>query len=379
MSGEDRFEILLTPEIGDGVNTHVQKFIDSSPDGLKLEAKQVPHVETALELLADGHGDMVPVSGEWWYDNRSREFSAALVLPRREPTRVLVGEDKPEYIPKNGIIVADCEVLRRQMLRLRNDLNIKLPSDFENIPGDVFERVEWLENIRENGEIDGFITTRTLHSSLKNKPRRHTLGMQRKDDARSRFIPIPLEGYTVMLTRKDFPASRFSKVIDMGAALSLRLELTVLDSIESNMRDKIGLVIEQRKIRSIMQDVGNRGKSIGSENPLKEWKTFSGGENVQGPKDSDPRIDVILETISSDGSVTTSVERIFPIGESHSGIQTLVVNWQQILKISREIPEEEKRGRMKQLMDDYIDDLVEKGRLSEDRIYSPLFKEEDYQ
>ena len=54
---------------------------------------------------------MVPVSGEWWYDNRSREFSAALVLPRREPPGFLVGEDKPEYVPKNGIIVADCEVL----------------------------------------------------------------------------------------------------------------------------------------------------------------------------------------------------------------------------------------------------------------------------
>lgn len=379
MSGEDRFEILLTPETGDGVSTHSQKFIDSSPDGLNLVAKHVPHLETALELLVDGHGDIVPVSGEWWYNNRSRNFSAALVLPRREPTRVLVGEDKPEYIPKNGIIVADCEVLRRQMLRLRNDLNVKLPSDFVNIPDDVFDRVEWLENIRSSGEIDGFITTRTLHSSLSNKPRRHTLGMQRKDDARSRFIPLPLEGYTVLLTRKDFPASRFSKVIDMGAALSLRLELTVLDSIESTMKDKIGLIIEQRKIRSIMQDVGNRGKSIGSENPLKEWKTFSGGETHQGPKDSDPRIDVILETISSDGSVTTSVERIFPIDESHSGIQTLVVNWQQVLKIARETPEEEKRGRMKQLMDDYIEELVTKGRLSEQRVYAPLFKEEDYQ
>ena len=379
MSGEDRFEILLTPETGDGVSTHSQKFIDSSPDGLNLVAKHVPHLETALELLVDGHGDIVPVSGEWWYNNRSRNFSAALVLPRREPTRVLVGEDKPEYIPKNGIIVADCEVLRRQMLRLRNDLNVKLPSDFVNIPDDVFDRVEWLENIRSNGEIDGFITTRTLHSSLSNKPRRHTLGMQRKDDARSRFIPLPLEGYTILLTRKDFPASRFSKVIDMGAALSLRLELTVLDSIESTMKDKIGLIIEQRKIRSIMQDVGNRGKSIGSENPLKEWKTFSGGETHQGPKDSDPRIDVILETISSDGSVTTSVERIFPIDESHSGIQTLVVNWQQVLKIARETPEEEKRGRMKQLMDDYIEELVTKGRLSEQRVYAPLFKEEDYQ
>ena len=33
---------------------------------------------------------------------------------------------------------------------------------------------------------------------------------------------------------------------------------------------------------------------------------------------------------------------------------------------------------MKQLMDEYIDELVNEGRLSEDRIYAPLFKEEDH-
>ena len=55
MSGEDRFEILLTRETGDGVSTHAEKFIDSSPDGLNLVAKHVPHLETALELLVDGH------------------------------------------------------------------------------------------------------------------------------------------------------------------------------------------------------------------------------------------------------------------------------------------------------------------------------------
>ena len=378
MSVEDRFEILICPETGDGVSTHAQKFIDSSPDGLDLVAKHVPHLETAIDLLLDGHGDIVPVSGKWWFENRIKELSAGLVLPRREPTRVLVGEDKPEYIPKNGVIVADCEILRRQMIRSRKDLNVQLADDLEGIPDDVFERVEWLENLRMNREIDGFITTRTLHSSLSSKPRRHTLGMQRQDDARARFIPVPLEGYTVLLTRKDFPASRFSKVIDVGAGLSFRLELTVLDTIEENMRDKIGLIIEQRKVRTILQDVGNRGKSLGSENPLREWKTFSGGEEHQGPKDSDPRIEIILETVSKDGSVTTSVERIFPIDESHTGTQNLVFNWQQILKIAKETPEEEKRGRMKQLMDDYIDELVTGGRLSEDRIYSPLFNEDDH-
>ena len=378
MTEEDRFEILLCPEVGDGVSTHAKKFIDSSPDGLNLIEKQVPHVETAIELLIDGHGDMVPVSANWWYNNRVKGLSSNLVLPRREPTRVLVGEDKPEYIPKRGIIIADCDIVQRQLIRSRSDIKVMLPEDLDGAPEDVFERVEWLEGLRVDGEIDGYTTTRALHSSLPSRARRHTLGMQRQDDTRSRFIPVPLEGYTVLLTRDDFPISRFSKVIDAGAALSLRLEMTILDSIDENMLDKIGLMVEQRKVRTILTDVGNRGRTLGFENPLNEWKTFTSVSQAQGPKDSDPRIDIILETVSKDGMVTTSVERIFPLEESHSGAHNLVFNWNQLLMVMREVPEADKRGRMKELMDNYIDDLVSKGRLSEDRIYSPLLKDEDH-
>jgi len=378
MTEEDRFEILLCPEVGDGVSTHAKKFIDSSPDGLNLIEKQVPHVETAIELLIDGHGDMVPVSANWWYNNRVKGLSSNLVLPRREPTRVLVGEDKPEYIPKRGIIIADCDIVQRQLIRSRSDIKVMLPEDLDGAPEDVFERVEWLEGLMVDGEIDGYTTTRALHSSLPSRARRHTLGMQRQDDTRSRFIPVPLEGYTVLLTRDDFPISRFSKVIDAGAALSLRLEMTILDSIDENMLDKIGLMVEQRKVRTILTDVGNRGRTLGFENPLNEWKTFTSVSQTQGPKDSDPRIDIILETVSKDGMVTTSVERIFPLEESHSGAHNLVFNWNQLLMVMREVPEADKRGRMKELMDNYIDDLVSKGRLSEDRIYSPLLKDEDH-
>jgi hypothetical protein len=378
MTEEDRFEILLCPEVGDGVSTHAKKFIDSSPDGLNLIEKQVSHVETAIQLLIDGHGDIVPVSANWWYNNRVKGLSSNLVLPRREPTRVLVGEDKPEYIPKRGIIIADCDIVKRQLIRSRKDIKVMLPEDLGEAPEDVFERVEWLEKLRQEGDIDGYTTTRALHSSLPSRARRHTLGMQRQDDTRSRYIPVPLEGYTVLLTREDFPISRFSRIIDAGAALSLRLEMTILDSIEENMLDKIGLIVEQRKVRTILTDVGNRGRTLGFENPLTEWKTFTSVSESQGPKDSDPRIDIILETVSKDGMVTTSVERIFPLEESHSGAHNLVFNWNQLLMVMREVPEADKRGRMKELMDNYIEDLVSKGRLSEDRIYAPLLKEEDH-
>ena len=378
MSSEDRFEIMVYPETGDGVSTHARKFIESSPDNLQLIAKEVPDISTAIELLLDGHADMVPVSGKWLYENRGNDFSSALVLPRREPTRVLVGEDKPEYIPKNGIIVADCELIRRQLLRLRPDLDVRMISEYEIKFEDVFNRVNWLEELRVNNEINGYVTTRTLHSGLSTRVRRHTLGIQRQDDARSRFVPTPLEGYTILLTRSDFPASRFSKVIDFGASLSLRIEQSILDSIDKKTHGKIGLLVEQRKVRSILQDHGNRGRFLDTESQIKEWKSFTNKEEGSSTKDSDSRIDIILETLSKDGMVTTSIERIFPTDESHTGAQNLISTWEKLIQIAQEKPEEEKRGRMKKFMDDYIEYMLNEGRLSQDRIYSPLFREDNY-
>ena len=96
MSEKGRFEILLCPEMGDGVHTHVKKLIDNHPDSMTLVEKQVPHIESAIELLREGHGDLVAASGRWWFENRDKDLTATVVLPRRDPTRVLVGEDKPE-------------------------------------------------------------------------------------------------------------------------------------------------------------------------------------------------------------------------------------------------------------------------------------------
>ena len=378
MSGEDRFEILVYPETGNGVSTHIRKFIDSSPDNLKLILKEVPDINSAIELLIDGYADIVPVSGDWLYNNRNNRLSSSLVLPRREPTKVLVGENKPEYVPKNGIIVADSELIKRQLLRLRPDLDVRQISDYQIEFNNSFDQIKWLEDLRIRDQIDGYVTNRTLHSSLPSKVRRHTLGVQRQDDVRSRFVPMPLDGYTILLTRSDFPASRFSKVIDFGASLCLRIEMSILDSIELDTHKKIGLFVEQRKIRSIMQDHGNRGRFLEPESQVSEWKSFTAKEEDRNAKDSDSRIDVVIETLNKDGSVTTSVERIFPTEESHTGTQYFISTWAKLVSIAKEKPEEEKRGRMKKFMDDYIDELLTAGRISEDRIYSPLLKEDDY-
>jgi hypothetical protein len=365
---EGRFEILLCPELGDGVHTHVQKLIDNHPDGLVLVEKQVPHLETAIQLLREGHGDMVAASGRWWFENRSSDLVASVVLPRREPTRVLVSEDKPEYIPKGGIIIADCEIVRRQMIRLRKDIQVSLPNEFGDAPEGVFERTLWLEELRQNSSIDGYIIPRALHASLPFRTRRHTLGMQRENPERSRFIPVPLDGFTVLISRQDFPVGGLAEITDVGAAFSLRLEMMILDNIDEDMHHKVALMVEQRKVGTILREAHRTGDDLANRGMVTDKDEI---------KSSKTRIDIALETVNKDGTVTAGVEKVFPPAESHSATLTVLNNWNSILDIMRGTPEEETRGRMKELMDIYIDELVSKGRLSEDRIYSPLIKEDD--
>ncbi len=367
MEEKGRFEILVCPENGDGVHNHIMKMVEAGVSGIKLETREVPHVESAVELLLDGHGDMVAVSGSWWYANRSKDLDASIILPRREPTRVLVSEDKPEYIPFKGIVIADCEIVRRQFIRARPDVKVKLIEDFD-VPEGV-DHISWMEDERLAGRIDGYILPRSVHANLSFRTRRHTLGLQRDNPERYRFVPIPLDGYTILLSRKDFPAKSFSQVVDAGAAVSLRLEMMLLDNIDEKMHDLIGLMVERRKVGTVLREASKAGDDLANRSIINPKGEVKGSSN---------RIDIVLETISKDGTITASVERVFSPEESHSSTIVLINEWENLLEIMRETPEEEKRGRIKELMDIYTNGLIEDGRISEDRINEPLFKSDDH-
>ena len=53
MNEDGRFEILVYPENGDGVNTQTTKLAQRDIDGIDLVIREVPHVESAIELLID--------------------------------------------------------------------------------------------------------------------------------------------------------------------------------------------------------------------------------------------------------------------------------------------------------------------------------------
>ena len=362
---EERFEILVCPEDGSGAHSQTMKLVENPNTGLNLIAKEVPHYETAVELLDDGKCDMIAVSGHWWYANHNRNLRADIVLARREPTKVLVCEDKTEYIPKKGIIVVDSELLRRQMLRSRPDLEIILVYDMEDAPTECIERATWLEDKRLDGEIDGYVVKRSVHSALPFRSRRHTLGIQRDNPERFRFVPQPLEGFTLFLTRPDFPVKKFSQVIDAGAALSLRMEMMILDHVDSEMHDRLGLMVEQRKVATVLKEARRAGEDLSLKGIVTDKGVVRHGNT---------RIDIVMETLNPEGTVTASVEKVFPPEESHSAILNLLHDWNSLLSVMTDTPQEETRGRIKELMDAYVDKMVGHGAMDPDKIGDPMME-----
>lgn len=365
MNEDGRFEILVYPENGDGVNAQTNKLAQRDIDGIDLVIREVPHVESAIELLIDGHADMAAVSAKWWYENRQDNLTASIVLPRREPTKVLVCEDKVEYLPKNGIVLADCELSKRQMLRARPDVKTMLASELEDLPDKIIDRLSWMEDKRNSGEIDGYIISRSLYSLLPSRTRRHTLGLQRDNVERFRFIPTPLEGYTVFITRMDFPAHNLLEIIDAGAAISLRIEMMILDHIDNDKHEKIGMYVEQRKVGTVLREADKKGDGHSRDSIV----------SMKGDVKGDSRIDMILETLDKSGKVTASIEKVFPPEEIHTSSLVLVKNWNTLIQILSEIPEEEKRSRIKEMMDKYTEDMVSEGRISADKIGLPKFND----
>ena len=83
---------------------------------------ELPHMEVAIESLKSGTADMLAMSIEQWKSLDVEGLKISAFLPRREPTWVLVGDDKPEYLPLNATVICPKKLIKRQLIRMRPDL-----------------------------------------------------------------------------------------------------------------------------------------------------------------------------------------------------------------------------------------------------------------
>jgi hypothetical protein len=281
-----------------------------------------------------------------WREFNVEGLSIVGILPRREPTWVLVSNDKPEYLVSQAIVICDHELLRRQMRRLRSDLKLVTSEEFATMIGksDVYanldeeDKIHWIEECRQDELLEGYIVARGEHAALKFKARRHTLGLQRENPERTHFVPPPLYGFTLLVARKGFPATTVAPMVDSGAILSHRIEAGLLDSLPEHLHGIIGIFVEQRKFKTVLKEAQRRGDDFTNEVFLNserakaqsgpsKWKQSVPRKEVP----TTPRIEMKVETLNYEGTVSASVERICTIEESHMGMVNVLKEFEILL------------------------------------------------
>ena len=135
--------------------------------------------------------------------------------------------------------------------------------------------------------------------------------------------------------------------------------MMILDHVDSEMHDKLGLMVEQRKVATVLKEARRAGEDLSIKGIVSDKGVVRHG-NI--------RIDIVMEALNSDGTVTASVEKVFPPEESHSAILNLLNDWNSLLSVMTDTPQEETRGRIKELMDEYVDKMIGHGAMDPDKI-----------
>ena len=336
METSERLVILTTPSRNDGVRLHIERAVQTHGKNQDLLLKQLPHMQTAVETLKGGTGDIVAMSALDWKKYDVQGLNIVGLLSRKEPTWVLVSDDKPEYLEKGALVLCDHELLQRQMKRMRPDLQLermeetvkRLKAEADVAELDEEEIWPWIEDQRLQGNLDGFIVPRAVHAGHRMKGRRHTLGLQRDrtENNRERFIPPPLYGFTLLVSRKGFPKDNVRNMLDPSAELAYRLEASLMESIDPKLRPIVGAYIEQRKISTLLKKASEEGDETLLDtlvNPNKNRAAYKSG----------PRVEMLIETLTSDGTVTAACERIVQPENSQMGLVTLLKEFMDLLSV----------------------------------------------
>lgn len=348
MESGERLVVLTTASQQDGTRSQIEKAVSTHGKQRDLSLKQLPHVEAALEALRTGHGDIVALSAFDWRQQDVTGLMVAGVLSRKEPTWVLVGPDKPEYLPKNATVVCEHELLRRQMLRLRADLELISREELAQRSGeqthfanlDELDCWPWVEDKLLQGHVSGFIVPRAVHNDARMKSRRHTLGLQRDptEQERERFIPPPLHGFTLLVTRQGFPFQTIVNMTDPSAYLAWRLETSMLEGLDPELQSITGLHVEQRKLRTIIKSAKTEGDGmvlealVDPENPRK--KAIRGG----------PRVEIMIEALSPEGTITASCQRIAAAENAHLAMVNVLKEFTHLVTLMTADHQAMKRG-----------------------------------
>ena len=309
-------------------------------EDLEISFESMEDFPQAIAELSDAKLDVIalPANIAISFSAKIAEMGCEILGARtpRQPSMVLVSSNRLPYQPKSAIIVTDSELVKRQLLRARPDLIILGASEIEGFSpehsGDPISRSKFLADSLDNDLIQGFVISRSEYDNSGQSERRHSLTSQPEDRGGSHFLPRPFSDLIAIVGRAGFPRSISSRLTEPEGNTALWIQSRVISSLPPEMHEKIGIQVRHRQVGTLLRQA-ERDRDL----VLGDSCIDPDGEI----KESTVRVEIRVETISSDGRRTIGLDRITRLSDYEFSTVAFINDWSQLLlETTRNVPKD---------------------------------------
>ena len=326
----NRIRLLCIDDDDDYASTHIKKWMETQPlEEIEIIVGFESELSNGLVKLDNGDVDLMAISAQAWFANENRGNTVvATAIPRRDENHILVANDRPHHLPHKSIILAENRLQRRQLRRYRSDFRVLDPmafADMANLTPNTNSKLEfqsWMEDLRATKIITGYVTERHLFSKANIDSRRHMLHTKSREGA-ARFIPSPLQGLTLLISREGFPKSLSEKIGDFESMTAWTCEQIILEEIDSELHDRIGILVRHRQIPSLLNQADEE------KDLLRSTSLLDGEGNII---DKTSMVEILLEILDKKGERTLLLEKLVAIEDVTIHTRLMIAEWKSMLK-----------------------------------------------
>ena len=144
----------------------------------------------------------------------------------------------------------------------------------------------------------------------------------REDSAR--FLPSPLNGLTLLISRGGFPKSLSEKIGDSESLTAWTCEKIMLNHIDPQIHDKIGMIERHRQIPSLLNQAEQEKDLLRSTTLLNPE-----GEIVH----TSSLVEILIEIVGRTGERTLLLEKLVEKEDVETHVRLLISEWENMLDL----------------------------------------------
>ena len=316
------------------VDLYMEKFFDSeeAPEQ-EIDVKNYDTLTQTLKELESGELDLLAMPAELLHGKQLQMYNANCEVlgarTPRTPNMILVSENKLQYQPKSAIILSDSKLVRRQLRRARKGLRVLSTKAFieinerEEIFEDELEKYSWMEKLRLNEDIDGYIIPRVIYSEVDINCRRHSLLPDPHNFGDSHYLAHPYSDLVVIVGRKKFPKSISELFTETEGDTIWKIQNYFLSSLDEEQLQTMGVLVRHRKLSTLMIQA-EKHRDLTMEQSFHDLE----GEVIT----NEVLVELRIEKISNDGKRTISLHRVVPYSKYEIAMVATEKDWTKVLE-----------------------------------------------